>query len=96
MIAFRKFEIKTFQITWSSIANNTESINTRQKNESNIIQCFITQSVSHGFHIDCNFKDININQLVFLFFLCCREKVDDNKEFSRGNSKLPRESRITT
>ena len=44
---------------------------------------------------DCNFEDIN--QLIFFFdFLRCREKVHDNKKFSRGNSKTRRESRITS
>ena len=35
--------------------------------------------------------------MIFFFdFLRCLEKVHDNKEFSRGNSKSRRESRITT
>ena len=36
---FRKYENKIFQITYSITVNNTESINTIQKNKINIIQC---------------------------------------------------------
>ena len=44
---------------------------------------------------DCNFEDIN--QLIFLFdFLCCCEKVNDNKEFSHGNSNPHCGSQIMT
>ena len=38
---------------------------------------------------------ITLISLSFIF-LSCGEKAHDNKEFSRENSKLRRESRITT
>ena len=42
-----------------------------------------------------NFKDKN-PVIFFNDFLLCHEKVHGNKEFSHGNSKPCRESKITT
>ena len=38
----------------------------------------------------------SIDNPIGLIFLSCREKINDNKEISRENSKPCRESRITT
>ena len=42
-----------------------------------------------------NVADPLINSLICVS-LCYREKVHDNREFSRGNSKPHRESQMTT
>ena len=44
---------------------------------------------------ELGFIDINPLILYYEFYLC-HEKVNDNKEFSRGDSKPRQESRITT
>ena len=44
---------------------------------------------------ELNFTDINPLILYYEFYLC-HEKVNDNKEFSRGDLKPHRESQITT
>ena len=38
----------------------------------------------------------DVNPLIFTEFYFCCEKVNDNKEFSCGNSKPRHESQITT
>ena len=44
---------------------------------------------------DANFKDTKVD-LYFHSSFNCRDKVDDNKEYSRGNSKPCCESQIMT
>ena len=48
-----------------------------------------------AYPLELNFTDINPLILYYEFHLC-REKVNDNKEFSQENSKPHRESCITT
>ena len=48
-----------------------------------------------AYPLGSNFSNINPFILYYKFSLCC-EKVNDNKEFSRGNSKLCCKSQITT